>query len=66
MKRETQSDILPSWPPSCDRCREKLTGPGALIFSSPSQDNLVWKQHLCVACYDDLREWMVRGNGEQE
>jgi len=44
------------WYPHCDRCREPLEAPGALLFSPPNQHGECTKFHLCRdVCYGDVK-----------
>lgn len=42
--------------PSCDFCNNELTELGGLLFSPPTADSTVVKQHLCVSCYAKVQE----------
>jgi len=51
----------------CSHCHQALTEPGAIVLSPPTKmlPDLVYKRHLCVACYETrerlMREhWRVR------
>jgi hypothetical protein len=72
MKQGTQRGILPSWPPSCDRCKTKLEAAGAIVLSPPASvkeapefvTNVCVKFHLCVVCYSRFVDWLVQRTGD--
>jgi len=74
MKHETQSNTLPAWPPSCDRCKAKLEQAGAIVLSPPATvkqapelvTSLCMKFHLCAACYRHFVDRLVQRTGEQK
>lgn len=37
----------------CDRCKEELDIPGAVLYGPPNDDTCV-KWHICIFCYDTL------------
>jgi len=43
--------------PICDKCKEELIKPGALIFSPPV-DNITRKFHICATCYIDILKFI--------
>ncbi len=43
--------------PICDKCKEELVVPGALVFSPPV-DNMTHKFHICATCYKSLLEFI--------
>lgn len=38
----------------CSACNRKITKPGALVFSPPTDGNLTQKFHLCTDCWIGL------------
>jgi len=40
----------------CDICHKELLEFGGLLFSPPDTENKVTKNHLCVKCYNKIRE----------
>ncbi|MBD3270842.1 hypothetical protein GF376_04935 [Candidatus Peregrinibacteria bacterium] len=42
--------------PNCDKCQKELNDFGAILLGPPDDENMVIKQHLCVACYDEIVE----------
>jgi len=59
--------------PECHKCLQELDEPGAILLSPPYEADeadeaslrflpqQVWKLHLCVSCYSELREWLNNG-----
>lgn len=47
--------------PKCDRCGEKLTEPGGLLFGPPNEHGDCRKWHLCKLCYRDIIEGLLEG-----
>jgi len=39
----------------CDCCGKDISDPGALLFGPP-KDKQVSKTHICVTCYEILKE----------
>ena len=49
----------------CDRCDQKLTELGALLFSPPFDGTYVKKVHLCKNCYNDIYIEIVNYHKEE-
>lgn len=41
--------------PNCDKCGNELKEFGGILLSPPDKDNKVVKDHLCVKCYDTIK-----------
>lgn len=50
------------WTPTCDRCKKKMTEPGAVIFSPPvlNPEQMVFKLHLCSSCWNKFFKLLPR------
>lgn len=51
VERQESIDTAP-FRVNCSWCGDALTEPGALIFSPPTQLGAVWKDHVCVDCWE--------------
>lgn len=40
----------------CDRCSDRLTAPGGLLFSPPDDEGKVTKLHLCAGCFRTIEQ----------
>lgn len=43
---------------NCDRCRKELMEAGAIIGSPPFGNHKWLKFHICVNCWEKLRDWI--------
>lgn len=50
----------------CVKCKTQLIESGALVFSFPSEANIVRKMHLCRRCYNLLLMWIERTRHQQK
>ena len=40
----------------CSKCKRELEELGALLFSPPDKDGKVKKEHICVKCWQEVKE----------
>ena len=48
---------------TCNRCRNPLKEPGALIFGPPGPDGKSKKLHVCVGCWAERPTWAEGAGG---
>lgn len=59
--KTTKSKKLTGLIIECDKCEQTLREPGALALSPP-QGAYVIKFHLCIHCWGEVREYILRPN----
>ena len=42
--------------PSCSMCKKELEEFGGIVLSPPDSNDRVTKDHLCVECYQGIKE----------
>jgi hypothetical protein len=47
---------------NCDSCKDHIEHPGALVFSPP-MENAVRKYHVCVKCFREKFEPILKALG---
>lgn len=45
--------------PLCDDCGQELVDFGAILLSPPKADSTVMKYHLCVVCYERIKNELM-------